>query len=249
MLAFYFYFPSDEQDLKQSKHVCWCGKSFPSNSKLQTHLTKHSDVRPFACTYPDCDKQFKSRQHLRDHELRVHERKSHSREPTEHVGNQIDYTGYAQLPQTLTCKECDKRLPSNDAFEKHIAIHAGYKPYVCTVCDMTYRVKSILLRHIRIDHMGLAQFVCKFCGKKFASKSHWEQHVRTHTGDKPYECKYCGRRFTHEHVCKSHEIKHTGVKPFACGLCDYKCYTQWELTGHHSRKHQGIHVNKESYYC
>ena len=93
--------------------------------------------------------------------------------------------------------------------------------------------------------MGLLRFVCQFCDKAFGSKQKWEEHERTHTGDKPYECKYCGRRFAHELACKSHEIRHSGVKPFACGLCDYKCYQQSELK-RHSKQHEGMNSNKES---
>ena len=75
------------------KHVCWCGKSFPTSFKLRRHLTSHSDVRPFACTYPDCNGKFKARRQLRDHELRMHEKKGHSRGPPELVSNQAEDYG------------------------------------------------------------------------------------------------------------------------------------------------------------
>ena len=151
----------------------------------------------------------------------------------------IDYTGYVQLPPTLTCKECNKCLTSRDAFEKHIATHVGYRPYVCTVCNLTYTLKSSLLQHVRKEHMGILPFACQFCGKKFADRRKRSIHERIHTGDKPYECKYCGRRFAQVNACKSHEIKHTGVKPFSCERCDYQCYTQSELTLHWKSKHEG----------
>ena len=43
-------------------------------------------------------------------------------------------------------------------------------------------------------------FVCDFCKKTFNSISHFKDHVRIHTGEKPYKCKLCG----HAVIQKSH---------------------------------------------
>lgn len=52
----------------------------------------------------------------------------------------------------------------------------------------------------------------------FTGRKHFEQHMRTHTREKPYQCvsPRCGRSFGQESDLKRHIRKHSGERPYVC---------------------------------
>eukprot|EP01083_Nonionella_stella_P104935 301366_1 len=63
------------------------------------------------------------------------------------------------------------------------------------------------------------KFHCNVCGRSFGAKQHFEYHMRTHSGEKPFKCETCGKPFRAKHSLKNHIRIHTGERPYQCNFC------------------------------
>ncbi|XP_029042679.1 uncharacterized protein LOC117602259 isoform X2 [Osmia lignaria lignaria] len=52
------------------------------------------------------------------------------------------------------------------------------------------------------------KYKCGYCNKQFSKKFYWQQHERSHTGEKPYQCVVCGRAFAQKSNVKKHMSSH-----------------------------------------
>ncbi|KAM8852569.1 uncharacterized protein ACB058_011374 [Synchiropus picturatus] len=128
---------------------------------------------------------------------------------------------------------------------EHVAAGLESLSHVCMwdAClrgGKAFKAKYKLINHIRV-HTGEKPFSCAFpnCGKMFARSENLKIHTRTHTGEKPFQCDFCERRFANSSDRKKHSQVHTASKPYDC-----KALGCTKSYTHPSslRKHMKIHV-------
>jgi len=54
---------------------------------------------------------------------------------------------------------------------------------------------------------------CPMCGKQFATKHNLNQHLRVHSGERPFACPVCGKGFKQKAHMQKHLSAHRNKEP------------------------------------
>nr|AIM47939.1 ZNF646-like protein [Pantodon buchholzi] len=87
--------------------------------------------------------------------------------------------------------------------DKVLSPQTSERPFVCTICNRTYRHAGSLLNHKNTHKTG--NFSCSFCSKPFSNAMALRNHTRIHTQKKKHICTTCGKAFRLASILTNHQ--------------------------------------------
>jgi uncharacterized Zn-finger protein len=109
------------------------------------------------------------------------------------------------------------------------------KIFNCRFCNAPFVRRDKLNEHLRI-HTGERPYKCDYCDKSFPRKDGLRFHRMSHTGDKPHECDICHKSFIRKDKLVNHLRTHSGEKPFKCDVC-HKWFSRKDKLSAHRKIH------------
>ncbi|KAI5636823.1 zinc-finger double domain-containing protein [Phthorimaea operculella] len=177
-----------------------CNKSYTNYTLKMYHMKfKHRIERTEAAYCVQCDMQFDNKIKLRTH---VYQSSKHRHE-------------WKRDRKKHKCPECLNVYAKKDSLKDHYNfVHAKKKDFYCKYCDKAFMFRSRYWLHMKVHHEGYKlpkNKLCYICGRGFSQKNVLDNHIRTHTGERPFACPHCTSSFAQKVALRSH-IAHVHEK-------------------------------------
>ncbi|XP_068032253.1 zinc finger protein 131 isoform X3 [Anomalospiza imberbis] len=160
------------------------------------------------------------------------------------------------------CEKCNCSFKLFYHFKEHMKTHSS-ENYKCDICNKRYLRESALKQHLTCYHLdeggaskkqrpGKKIHVCQYCDKQFDHFGHFKEHLRKHTGEKPFECPNCHERFARNSTLKGHltacqsgaGAKKGRKKLYECQVCN-SVFNSWDQF----KDHLVIHTGDKPNHC
>merc|ERR1711872_72062 len=107
----------------------------------------------------------------------------------------------------------DTHFPCNKCGQSFDELVDWSNHMLSTHPESSKHMRDIMLNYKK-SPMPEKALVCEFCSKCFRFESALKQHIRVHTGERPYKCSECDKEFSQITGLKMHLKVHTGEKPY-----------------------------------
>ena len=104
-----------------------------------------------------------------------------------------------------TCLYCNKTFQQSSNYKNHMRTHSDERPYVCEICDIGFKERYHLKKHLLFKHTNEAKEKCRHCGKRFKDSTAVRAHERIHSDLRPYSCQRCHKAFKTSECLWHHE--------------------------------------------
>ncbi|XP_069483323.1 zinc finger protein 131 isoform X8 [Ambystoma mexicanum] len=158
------------------------------------------------------------------------------------------------------CEKCNRSFKLFYHFKEHMKSHST-DTFKCDICNKSYVREIAWKQHLTCYHLeesgankkqrpGKKIHVCQYCDKQFDHFGHFKEHLRKHTGEKPFQCPNCHERFARNSTLKCHltacqsgiGAKKGRKKLYECQVCN-SVFNSWDQFKDHLVLHTGDKPN------
>lgn len=142
--------------------------------------------------------------------------------------------------RNIPCKICNKVLANRLTYDHHMQRHNICK-YICDKCGKGFPIVTELHIH-QISRHGVGPYLqCEQCSYKAPTKLKLKEHIRLHTGERPFTCDKCGLTFRRQAIWRNHQVHHS-EKSVQCTYCPKKFYSNRQMLAHINSLHERRYV-------
>ncbi|XP_049884168.1 gastrula zinc finger protein XlCGF26.1-like isoform X2 [Pectinophora gossypiella] len=191
-----------------------CGISFMMRYSIKDHIRKQHS--PYECK--QCNRQFARYNGLWRHNKTAHAQleAAYCVECDKYYDNVYRYRWHLANSTRHTprrvhrypCSGCDKVFTKNIYMRDHYnLVHLKQYKHRCESCDKNFIRNADLMKHNKRIHEGILpprDKICYVCGRGFTTNKILANHVRTHTGERPFACAQCPAKFAQSVALAGH---------------------------------------------
>uniref|UniRef100_A0A1B0CRP8 C2H2-type domain-containing protein n=2 Tax=Lutzomyia longipalpis TaxID=7200 RepID=A0A1B0CRP8_LUTLO len=200
-------------------HVCGMeisAKSGCVESRLASHMKKHSDVLNYKCSVRGCYRAYKWYSSLRLHEA------SH---------RELQRTNYK-------CDLCSKSFVFAYLLKKSPQPKESQNSFKCVICNRSYPFQNMLLKHKKTHEKSEEAIKCPElgCNKSFPIEKYLKIHMMRHNEHR-FKCANCNCSYKDRRHIKLHmAMVHLKLEPqHKCQFCPYKTWYSAQFRRHLKR--------------
>ncbi|XP_040277227.1 zinc finger protein 131 isoform X2 [Bufo bufo] len=183
------------------------------------------------------------------------------------AGNQVEgieimEVHLSHVNSMFPCQKCNRSFKLFYHLKEHMKSHSEDN-FKCEICNKSYVREIAWKQHLTCYHLeesaacrrprpGKKIHVCQYCDKQFDHFGHFKEHLRKHTGEKPFQCPNCHEHFARNSTLKCHltacqhgvGAKKGRKKLYECQVCDsvFNCWDQF-------KDHLVLHTGDKPNHC